>query len=329
MDNSRKKLLWSVILVILYFLLVFYIGGFNVKDKTELIINVITIVLSVIGIVYECVLIFNKKIDLNKHKNGVLACSIYFLVVNIISGVIGFSVTKELNGNKKERRELPEIELKEYTNKYICLIAFIICLGILLFGSKIITKFWMLIVFYVVILSLMIGVFYKQLIHDFKIFKSYFKEYFVLILKTWGKALVLIMITTIIIQIITNTTQANNQIALQNSFNSNPVFIAILAMFYAPIAEELMFRGVFRKFIKNKKLFVIVSGVVFGLMHVIDDSKTLAEFSYVFVYSILGIYLAGIYAKTNNLCTNIFMHFMQNTFSVIGMILLMFFPMVI
>lgn len=324
MDNSRKKLLWSVILVILYFLLVFYIGGFNVKDKTELIINVITIVLSVIGIVYECVLIFNKKIDLNKHKNGVLACSIYFLVVNIISGVIGFSVTKELNGNKKERRELPEIELKEYTNKYICLIAFIICLGILLFGSKIITKFWMLIVFYIVILSLMIGVFYKQLIHDFKIFKSYFKEYFVLILKTWGKALVLIMITTIIIQIITNTTQANNQIALQNSFNSNPVFIAILAMFYAPIAEELMFRGVFRKFIKNKKLFVIVSGVVFGLMHVIDDSKTLAEFSYVFVYSILGIYLAGIYAKTNNLCTNIFMHFMQNTLSVIGMILLMF-----
>ena len=81
---------------------------------------------------------------------------------------------------------------------------------------------------------------------------------------------------------------------------------------------------VFRKFIKNKKLFVIVSGVVFGLMHVIDDSKTLAEFSYVFVYSILGIYLAGIYAKTNNLCTNIFMHFMQNTLSVIGMILLMF-----
>ena len=324
MDNSRKKLLWSVILVILYFLLVFYIGGFNVKDKTELIINIITIVLSVIGIVYECILIFNKKIDLNKHKNGVLACSIYFLLVNIISGVMGFSVTKELNGNKKERRELPEIELKEYTNKYICLIAFIICLGILLFGSKIITKFWMLIVFYVVILSLMIGVFYKQLIHDFKIFKSYFKEYFVLILKTWGKALVLIMITTIIIQIITNTTQANNQIALQNSFNSNPVFIAILAMFYAPIAEELMFRGVFRKFIKNKKLFVIVSGVVFGLMHVIDDSKTLAEFSYVFVYSILGIYLAGIYAKTNNLCTNIFMHFMQNTLSVIGMILLMF-----
>ena len=324
MDNNRKKLLWSVILVILYFLLAFYIGGFNTKDKTELIINIVTIALSVVGIVYECILIFNRNIDLNKHKNGVLVCSIYFFLVNIISGVLGFSVTGGLNTNKKERRELPEIELKEYINKYICLIAFIICLGILLFGGKIITKFWMLVVFYIVILSLMIGVFYKQLIHDFKIFKSYFKEYFILILKTWGKALVFIAITALIIQISTGVTQANNQIALQNSFNSNPVFIALLAMFYAPIAEELMFRGVLRKFIKNKKLFVIVSGVVFGLMHVIDDSKTLAEFSYVFVYSILGIYLAGIYAKTNNLCTNIFMHFMQNTLSVIGMILLMF-----
>lgn len=324
MDNNRKKLLWSVILVILYFLLVFYIGGFNVKDKTELIINIGTIVLSFFGIIYECILIFNKKIDLNKNRNGILICSIYFLLVNIISGIIGFSVVNGLNSNNKERRELPEIELKEYTNKYICLIAFIICLAILLFGGKIITEFWILILFYIIILSLMIGVFYKQLINDFKIFKSYFKEYFILIIKTWGKALVLIMIMTLIIQITTDTTQANNQIALQNSFNSNPIFIALLAMFYAPIAEELMFRGVFRKFIKNKKIFIIVSGVVFGLMHVIDDSRTLAEFSYVFVYSILGIYLAEIYAKTNNLFTNIFMHFMQNTLSVIGMILLMF-----
>ena len=327
MDNNRKKILWSIIFVILWVLLD-YIIFHEEKSNIGVITSIIETSLAAIGVIYEYILLVNKKIVLKKHKIGILICSIYFFALNIVSGVMGFSVVKELSDNK-ERRELPEIELKEYTNKYICLIAFIICLGILLFGGKIITKFWMLIVFYVVILSLMIGVFYKQLIHDFKIFKSYFKEYFVLILKTWGKALVLIMITTIIIQIITHTTQANNQIALQNSFNSNPVFIALLSMFYAPIAEELMFRGVLRKFIKNKKLFVIVSGVVFGLMHVIDDSKTLAEFSYVFVYSILGIYLAGIYAKTNNLCTNIFMHFMQNTLSVIGMILSMFFPMVV
>lgn len=328
MDNNRKKILWSIIFVI-FWVLLDYITFHEEKSNKGVIISIIKTSLAAIGVIYEYILLVNKKIDLKKHKIGILICSIYFFALNIVSGVMGFSVVKELSDDNKEKRELPEIELKEYTNKYICLIAFIICLVILLFGGKIVTKFWMLVVFYVVILSLMVGVFYKQLIHDFKIFKSYFKEYFVLILKTWGKALVLVAIAAIIIYITTNKMKANNQIALQNSFNSNPVFIAILAMFYAPIAEELMFRGVFRKFIKNKKLFIIVSGVVFGLMHVIDDSKTLAEFSYVFVYSILGIYLAGIYAKTNNLCTNIFMHFMQNTLSVIGMILLMFFPMVI
>lgn len=327
MDNNRKKILWSIIFVILWVLLD-YIIFHEEKSNIGVITSIIETSLAAIGVIYEYILLVNKKIVLKKHKIGILICSIYFFALNIVSGVMGFSVVKELSDNK-ERRELPEIELKEYTNKYICLIAFIICLGILLFGGKIVTKFWMLVVFYVVILSLMVGVFYKQLIHDFKIFKSYFKEYFVLILKTWGKALVLVAIAAIIIYITTDKMKANNQIALQNSFNSNPVFIALLSMFYAPIAEELMFRGVLRKFIKNKKLFVIVSGVVFGLMHVIDDSKTLAEFSYVFVYSILGIYLAGIYAKTNNLCTNIFMHFMQNTLSVIVMILSMFFPMVV
>ena len=327
MDNNRKKILWSIIFVILWVLLD-YIIFHEEKSNIGVITSIIETSLVAIGVIYEYILLVNKKIVLKKHKIGILICSIYFFALNIVSGVMGFSVVKELSDNK-ERRELPEIELKEYTNKYICLIAFIICLGILLFGGKIVTKFWMLVVFYVVILSLMVGVFYKQLIHDFKIFKSYFKEYFVLILKTWGKALLLVAIAAIIIYIITDKMKANNQIALQNSFNSDPVFIALLSMFYAPIAEELMFRGVFRKFIKNKKLFVIVSGVVFGLMHVIDDSKTLAEFSYVFVYSILGIYLAGIYARTNNLCTNIFMHFMQNTLSVIGMILSMFFPMVV
>ena len=103
-----------------------------------------------------------------------------------------------------------------------------------------------------------------------------------------------------------------------------PILVAILSMFYAPIAEELMFRGTIRKFIKNKKTFILVSGILFGLLHVIDDSKTLAEFSYVIVYSVLGIYLSTLYAKTNNLCTNIFMHFLQNTLSVIGMLLLTF-----
>lgn len=325
MNEIRKKLLVSVILIIIYDLVCYFTNSIITKNALETWLNIMTISLSFFASIYELILVFNTKIDLNKHKKFILISSIIFFCDNLISGIIGFTINGKLeNKEKKEDRELPLIELEEYTNKYICLIAFIICLSILLFGNSFIKDGITLVLAYVLIFSLMVGIFWKQLVHDFKIFKKYFREYSKLVFKTWGKALLFLVIASLMIQIITGTTQANNQIVLQKSFNSKPIFIAILAMFYAPIAEELMFRGVFRKFIKNKKLFIIISGVVFGLMHVIDDSKTLAEFSYVFVYSILGIYLAGIYAKTNNLCTNIFMHFLQNTLSVIGMIMLMF-----
>ena len=177
---------------------------------------------------------------------------------------------------------------------------------------------------YALIFILMISVYFKQLKHDFKIFKEYFREYSSLVFKTWGKALVVTMIISLILQIVTGVEKANNQINLQESFKTMPVFIALLSTLYAPIAEELMFRGTIRKFIKNKKAFILVSGILFGLLHVIDDSKTLAEFSYVIVYSVLGMYLSTLYVKTNNLCTNIFMHFLQNTLSVIGMLLVTF-----
>lgn len=325
MDKNRKKLLISIILLILYFAFLQAWGQLFTGDKSNDLINIITLALSFICIIYEFILIFNKKIDLNKHKKGIMCSSILFFIINIVSGVLGFIVNSNLDNLKKhEKRELPQIELKEYTSKYICLLAFIICLLTLLFAGDYIKNIWQMILAYASIFIFMLLVFFKQLKYDFKIFKEYFREYSSLVFKTWIKALIVTLIVSLILQLITGIEKANNQLNLQESFKTMPIFISILSMIYAPIAEELMFRGTIRKFIKNDKLFILISGILFGLIHVIDDSKTLAEFSYVFVYSILGIYLSSLYVKTNNLCVNIFMHFLQNTLSVIGMILLMF-----
>ncbi len=328
MSKERKQILLSAILMIVYvlgsFIYLYVSGNLISKDMSENISNIISYVISITGIVYFLILM-KKDIDLNKHYKGIMFWSIIFFIVNIVSGVLGFMVygTLDTGKVKKEKRELPKIEISEYTNKYICLVAFLICIFILMFGNSFMTKFWMTIASYLIILLLMIFLFRKQLVHDFKLFREYFREYSSLVFKTWGKSLLIIMITSLSIQIITGTTQANNQINLQESFNVMPVFIALLSIIYAPIAEELMFRGVIRKFIKNDRVFIIVSGILFGLLHVIDDSKTLAEFSYVIVYSALGVYLSSLYAKTNNICTNIFMHMLQNTLGVIGMLLLM------
>ena len=182
--------------------------------------------------------------------------------------------------------------------------------------------FWNTLILYIIIFAIMVSLFAKQLIHDFGYFKKYFREYSSLVLKTWLKSLLFMLVFGLIISLITNISQSNNQKNLQATFEMYPIYIALLSMLYAPFAEELMFRGVFKKFIKSKYLFIIVSGVAFGLLHVIDDSKTLAEFSYIIVYSTLGMFLASLYHKTNNLWTNISFHFLQNTLGVIGMIFL-------
>ena len=80
---------------------------------------------------------------------------------------------------------------KEFTNKWICLVAFLICMFIMFFLSDYIKEFWQMILMYVIMLTLMVGVFFKQLVHDFKIFKSYMKEYLLLSFKTWLKSLLI------------------------------------------------------------------------------------------------------------------------------------------
>ena len=334
MKKEKKLLLWAIIFAIVYFVLDYfvlskidlskYMQGESINVDTNPIFDIGAYVFYFIGVIYFSILTFNKKIDLNNHSKGILIWSIILFIFNIGSGILGFITYSKLDKRKKEKRELPVIEYKEFTNKYICLLALAVCLYLMFFTPSFFKGFVGMAFVYLSILVIMISVLFKQLVHDFKIFKQYFREYISLTLKTWLKSLVVMIILGIVIQLLTNTSQSNNQETLQKMFNSYPVFVALLSMLYAPFAEELMFRGVFRKFIKSKYLFIIISGVAFGLLHVIDDSKTLAEFSYVLVYSSLGVFLASLYYKTNNLFTNISFHFMQNTLGVIGMLLLYF-----
>lgn len=327
MKKEKKQLLFAIVFMVIYIIFnIFYLqynGGIISKDKYENISNITIFGLSIIGVIYYFVLLVKNDIDLNKHSKGILIWSIIFFIFNIVSGIFGFIIYSNLDSKKKERRDLPVIELGEYNNKWVCLIALIFCLTLMFFVSNYLNGIG-IIIEYIVIFITMVMLFRKQLLHDFKIFKEYFKEYNSLVIKTWLKALVTIGIIGIIIQLITNINTATNQENLNEMFNNLPILVAILSMIYAPIVEELMFRGVFRKFLNKKYLFILVSGISFGALHVIDDFQSIGELLYIFVYSALGMYLASTYYRTNNICANIYLHFLQNTLGVVGMLILKF-----
>lgn len=326
MDKNKKLLLFSVIFMVVYLIfdIVTIVLSYNelIKNITDVISNGLIILLSIVGIIYYLILYFKKNVNLKKHRIFILIFGIIFFILNLISGVLSFILYSNLK-EKKGKRELPKLEPATLVNKYAALILFIFSMLLLFVIPNYINLKYGFIIYIVLLIGTII-VFGRQMLHDFKIFKEYFREYNILILKTWGKALVTIIIINLIIQIFTNESSATNQKNLQEMFNTLPIAVAALSIIYAPIVEESLFRGVIRKFINNKYLYIIFSGVLFGALHVIDDFQTVQELLYIFVYSALGMYLASLYYKTNNICTNMYMHFLQNTLSVVGMLLLKF-----
>ena len=80
------------------------------------------------------------------------------------------------------------------------------------------------------------------------------------------------------------STTIDNQTMIESLLGSAPAMMIISACILAPISEELIFRGSFSKAIKNKWVYVTVSGLTFGLSHITD--------SVLFILEILAIGIA-------------------------------------
>ena len=324
MNKEKTKLLIASIFAFVYLVAQFLLQMFtNSLVSENIYINIYNIsmyVLSTLGSILFLCLSLTKK-DISKFRGSIIFFSIILLLLNIVSGILGFIVSHKIN--KSEKRELPKLEILYNYKWYIYLIVLIICLGVI-FGLSLILKDIYIRILYVVILLLLLFIFRKDVKRDIKYFIKYFKEYNLLVFKYYGISLLFLLIISISIKFTTGIDNATNQVNLSSLFTKTPIYVMILSMIYAPITEELMFRGIFRKFIKNKWLFIFISGLLFGAAHVLDDFQSIGELLYIFVYGILGCFLAYVYTKTNNIFTNIYFHFIQNTLAIVALLLTSF-----
>ncbi len=174
----------------------------------------------------------------------------------------------------------------------------------------------------------------------------------------------------------------DNQALIEELMASAPAMMMISTSIFAPIEEELLFRGAIAKVIKNKKVFIVVSGLIFGLMHVTgsitlllellllgvvlslilsndkitkDNKKMLSVVALVIIlllfggifyfqkgnlikvimnadlvevfgsviYISMGLFLAALYAKHENILLNIGVHAVNNLLGVIALLFLL------
>ena len=160
------------------------------------------------------------------------------------------------------------------------------------------------------IATLIIGVlcFKDKLKKDLKLFKENFKVYFKYVATQIGMMYVFYIVASIICQIICGQTKSVNQTSLEAA----PIWYLLLLTVWAPIVEELVFRGALRRLINNQKIFIVLSAVLFGLLHTTSESSLINGIIMGIPYAIAGGFYAHIYAKTNNLTNCIAAHLFHN-----------------
>ncbi len=194
------------------------------------------------------------------------------------------------------------------------------------FGIKIDYGTAMLIdsLFSIVLALVVILIYRKSLLKEFKIFKSDLSENIDIGFKCWFIGLLIMIGTNLIINMFSAEGIASNESAIQEMITVYPWLMLLQAGILAPINEELIFRKTFKDMIKNKWVFILASGFIFGGLHVINSSS-LIEFLYIIPYSSLGLAFAYAYYKTNSVFTPMLMHFIHNfiltSISIIGVIL--------
>lgn len=168
---------------------------------------------------------------------------------------------------------------------------------------------------FVILLSL-IGIYTKTLIKDLKDYKRNLKYYINKYFKYWFLNLGLMMISSTLISMFTNINSSTNQEYIVKLLNNFPLYTLISTVLIAPVTEELMFRLNFRKIFKTDLLFIIMSGITFGAMH-LSVATSLLELLYIIPYSIPGFIFAYTLKKSNNIFVPISLHLFHNTIMMI------------
>ena len=245
-----------------------------------------------------------------------------------ILGLIALVLVIGIEGKKKEKKEKNEIkklrELKVTGKDLLWVVVLVLAYSTQFIAPMFIKNNTVGIIFevlfYILVFALALYIFGKRLKRDFKEFKKNFGSYMGYIFKWWGIMLGLSLVAAVIRMVLGGDVETANQAGL----NSMPLwYVGPLAIIWAPFVEESIFRGGLRRFVKNDKLFIVLSAIIFGLLHTFGTETGIYNIIVQSLqYMVMGGVMAHVYSKTNNICVNMGIHCVQNTFSVVMMILM-------
>lgn len=169
-----------------------------------------------------------------------------------------------------------------------------------------------LILFEIIIMSIIMFILNKILQKNIKDMKKNHKEYFKKYFKFWLISVAIMMISNLFITLISGNNLSSNEEALRTTFKISPLYIFFSSVIFAPVVEELVFRRCIKNIIPNKVLFILISGFIFGGLHIVSGYSGPMDLLYLIPYCAPGFAFAYILADSDNVLITIALHLMHN-----------------
>lgn len=131
--------------------------------------------------------------------------------------------------------------------------------------------------------------------------------------------------TTVIISLIFSPLLNNipeNESLARNLILKYPLINIITVIIVAPFVEEMVYRFYPRKIFNNKLIFIIVSSLIFGFIHVSNFYTSIESLIHFLQYSIIGSFIAKIYYETDNIFSAIILHSFHNLIALLAFLFL-------
>lgn len=125
-----------------------------------------------------------------------------------------------------------------------------------------------------------------------------------------------------LLSLVTNLETSENQQVIIEAFKQAPMYIVFVAVIFAPIVEEILFRGIIYRalrYYKFKIIAVFMSSFLFGLIHVYEPilNGRFEDAWFIFVYMAIGLFMCFIYEKSGDILTPILLHMVYNAVAVL------------
>lgn len=147
---------------------------------------------------------------------------------------------------------------------------------------------------------------------NFKDILKNHKIYFSKCIRYWLISIIVMIFSNLIITVILQNGLAGNEESIRTLLKIHPIYVYLSSVVFAPIVEELVFRQSFRNIFPNNYIFIIVSSLIFGGLHIIGDIHSIIDVLYLIPYCAPGVAFAYMLVKTKNIFVSMGFHFMHN-----------------